>query len=104
MRSPRLGEGVGLLKLKRLTHLQSAPSFFADILARKVISAGPGVLLLEVESSQEALADVFEGIENFFKRLESYTEASQTEAMTDIIVKIMVEVLDIFAIATEEMK
>ena len=54
--------------------------------------------------SQETLADLFERIENFFKRLESYTEVPVTDAMTDIIVKIMVEVLHIFGIATKEMK
>ncbi|KAH8978237.1 hypothetical protein EDB92DRAFT_2119397 [Lactarius akahatsu] len=73
----------------------------------KVISAGVGVLLLvakDVDASQETLVDLFERIENFFKRLESYTEVPPTNAMTDIIVKIMVEVLNIFAIATKEMK
>ncbi|KAF8268392.1 hypothetical protein EI94DRAFT_1180403 [Lactarius quietus] len=72
-----------------------------------VISAGVGVLLvaaMDVSASEEALADLFERIENFFKRLESYTEVPPTEAMTDMIVKIMVEVLNIFAIATKEMK
>ena len=58
----------------------------------------------DVEASQEALADLFERIEYFFKRLESYTEVPPTNAMTDVIVKIMVEVLNIFAIATKEMK
>ena len=58
----------------------------------------------DVEASQDALADLFECIENFFKRLESYTAVRPTDAMTDIIVKIMVEVLNIFAIATKEMK
>ncbi|KAH9046668.1 hypothetical protein EDB84DRAFT_1673962 [Lactarius hengduanensis] len=85
-----LGEGVGLI---------FSPA--------KVISAGVGVFLLaakDVDASQEALADLFERIENFFKRLESYTEVPPTDAMTDIIVKIMVEVLNIFAIATKEMK
>ena len=43
-------------------------------------------------------------MENFFKRLESYTEISPTPAMTSIIVKIMVEVLTILGIATKEMK
>ena len=90
-----------------------------------VISTGIGVLLLvriflgpmisilstdvlqaakDVDASEEALADLFERIENFFKRLESYTEIPPTDAMTDIIVKIMVEVLNVFAIATKEMK
>ena len=50
------------------------------------------------------LADVFERIENFFKRLKTYTEVPPTTAMTDIIVKIMVEVLNIFAISTKEIK
>ena len=58
----------------------------------------------DVGASEEALAYLFERIENFFKRLESYTEVPPTNAMTDIIVKIMVEVLNIFAIATKEMK
>ena len=54
--------------------------------------------------AQEALIDIFERIENFFKRLETYTEVRPSEAMTDIIVKIMVEVLNVFAIATKEIK
>ena len=58
----------------------------------------------DIEASQDALIELFERIENFFKRLESYTSVSPTEAMTDIIVKIMIEVLNIFAIATKEMR
>ena len=58
----------------------------------------------DVEASQDALVDLFERIENFFKRLESYTSVPSTDAMTDIIVKIMIEVLNIFAIATKEMR
>ena len=57
----------------------------------------------DVEASPDALVDLFERIENFFKRLETYTSVPPTEAMTDIIVKIMIEVLNIFAIATKEM-
>ena len=57
----------------------------------------------DVEASQDALVDLFERIENFFKCLESYTSVPPTDAMTDIIVKIMIEVLNIFAIATKEM-
>jgi hypothetical protein len=43
-------------------------------------------------------------IECFFRRLESYAEVRPTSAMTDIILKIMVEVLAILAIATNEIK
>ena len=50
------------------------------------------------------LIDVFVRIESFFKRLESYTEVRPTDAMTDVIVKIMIEVLSILAFATKEIK
>ncbi|KAF8265080.1 hypothetical protein EI94DRAFT_1702755 [Lactarius quietus] len=72
-----------------------------------VIFAGAGVLLSaakDVIATQDALIDIFERIENFFKRLEEYAEVPTTEAMKEIIVKIMVEVLGIFAIVTKEMK
>ena len=50
------------------------------------------------------LVDIFVRIENFFKRLESYTEVTPTAAMTDVIVKTMAEVLSIIATATKEIK
>jgi hypothetical protein len=50
------------------------------------------------------LVNIFERIEGFFRRLESYTEIQPTAAMTDTIVKIMVEILSILAVATNEIK
>ena len=50
------------------------------------------------------LIDIFVRIEGFFKRLESYTEVRPTEPMTDVIVKIMIQVLSILAIATKQIK
>jgi hypothetical protein len=91
----------------------------------KVIFAGFGVLLSvriiptlaltgqltrnlqaakDVRASQDTLIDIFERIENFFRRLESYTAVPPTPEMMDIIAKIMVEVLSILAIATKEIK
>ena len=58
----------------------------------------------DVIGNRDAIADVFERIESFFRRLETYTEVPTTEAMRDTIVKIMVEVLGIFAIVTKEIK
>ncbi|KAH8990871.1 hypothetical protein EDB92DRAFT_731641 [Lactarius akahatsu] len=73
----------------------------------KVIFAGIGVFLLvarDVAASKDALAELFERIGFFFKRLETYTEVTPTAAMTDIITEIMVEVLTIFGIATKELR
>ncbi|KAI9449035.1 hypothetical protein BJY52DRAFT_1228000 [Lactarius psammicola] len=86
--STTLGNGVGLI---------FPPS--------NAIFAGIGVLLQavkDVRDSQNALADLFGRIENFFKRLEAYIEVRPTAAMTNIIVKIMVEVLSILGIMTKE--
>ena len=48
--------------------------------------------------------DIFERIENVFRRLETYTELPPTKGMTDIIIKVMVEVLLILALVTKEIK
>ncbi|KAH8983358.1 hypothetical protein EDB92DRAFT_1578746 [Lactarius akahatsu] len=86
--SATLGNGVGLI---------FPPS--------NVVFAGIGVLLQavkDVRSSQAALVDLFGRLEYFFRRLEKYIEVRPTAAMTDIIVKIMVEVLSILGIVTKE--
>ena len=57
---------------------------------------------MDVRDSQDALGEIFDRIETFFKRLESYIEARPTASMTDVIVKIMVEVLSILGILTKE--
>jgi hypothetical protein len=57
----------------------------------------------DVDASQDVLADLFERIENFFRRLEAYTDVSPTHGMMDLIAKIMAEVLGILAMATEEL-
>jgi hypothetical protein len=50
------------------------------------------------------LIDIFVRIEGFFKRLEAYTEVRPTEAMTDVTVRILIEVLSILGIATKQIK
>ena len=56
----------------------------------------------DVRASQDALVDLFGRMEYFFKRLEAYIEIRPTAVMTDIIVKIMVEVLSSLGIVTKE--
>ncbi|KAI0000832.1 NACHT domain-containing protein [Russula compacta] len=88
--SGTLGEGVGLV---------FSPA--------KAIFVGVGVLLstaIDVRASRDTLADIFERMDNFFRRLSVYTEVPPTAEMTDINIKIMIEVLSILAIATKEIK
>ena len=47
---------------------------------------------------------MFERIEAFFQRLDAYTKAAPNQGMLDTITAIMVEVLNILAIATKEIE
>ena len=65
---------------------------------------GPQILQAAkaVSASQDALIDLFERIENTFRRLETYSEVPQASGMGDMTVKVMVEILFILGIATRE--
>lgn len=58
----------------------------------------------DVRAGQEALADIFERMESFFRRLDIYTSVPLDNGMVDTITRMMAEVLCILAIATEEIK
>ncbi|KAN0142127.1 hypothetical protein V8E53_000589 [Lactarius tabidus] len=88
--SATLGQGVGMV----------FPS-------ANVISAGIGVLLVaakDVKASHDVLVDLFERVQFFLKRLGVHTRITPTKDMAEILVKIMVEVLAILAIATKEVQ
>jgi hypothetical protein len=57
-----------------------------------------------VRASEDALLEVFDRLEAFFRRLEIYTEAALDQRMVDIVAKIMAEVLNILGITTNEIK
>jgi hypothetical protein len=55
-----------------------------------------------VSASYDALLELFECLGNFLKRLHVYTEISLDPLMTDIIAKIMVELISILAVAKKQ--
>ena len=55
-----------------------------------------------MRASYDALVDIFECIESFLRRLSIYTEIPPTPAMTETIIKIMVELLSVLALATKQ--
>jgi len=57
-----------------------------------------------VSASRDALLDIFERIQNAFRRLEIYIAVPSTAGMTNAIVDVMVEVLHILATVTKEVK
>jgi hypothetical protein len=58
----------------------------------------------DARASQDPLIDIFERMEIFFRRLETYTEVPPTTVMVDTIGQIMVEVISVLGIATMEIK
>ena len=58
----------------------------------------------DASACQDKLIDIFKRIGHFFQQLNIYTTITPTAGMTDIIVEIIVEVINILAIATKEVK
>jgi hypothetical protein len=57
-----------------------------------------------ITSSYDALLELFQCMGNFLKRLEIYTTIPLNPTMTDIIIKIMVELLSVLALASKQIK
>ena len=57
-----------------------------------------------VSSSYDALVELFECVGGFLKRLRIYTDLPLTPLMTEISVKILVELLSVLALATKQIK
>jgi hypothetical protein len=76
----------------------SSPSYLCD-------NADPCQAALGVSASYDALIDLTDCIANFLRRLHIYTEMTRLpSAMSGILVKIMAEVLAVFALATKQIK
>jgi len=70
--------------------------YFRDI---QIFQAIKGAL-----DSYDALIDLLESIEHFIYRLEIYTKVPPTVAMTEMVVKILVELLSTLALVTKQVK
>jgi lactate dehydrogenase-like 2-hydroxyacid dehydrogenase len=57
-----------------------------------------------VKTSYDALMDIFECIDNFLRRLTIYTETPSTPAIAEMLVKIMIELLSVLALATKQIR
>ncbi|KAI9434645.1 hypothetical protein H4582DRAFT_1976514 [Lactarius indigo] len=54
-------------------------------------------------ASRDVLIELFERIENFFVRLQTHTEVAPAAQMTNVMGKVMAEVLSMLAVATKVM-
>ena len=58
----------------------------------------------EITAHLDDLVDLLESIEHFLNRLYIYTKVPPTPAMTEIVAKIMVELLSTLALATKQIR
>ena len=58
----------------------------------------------DVLDDYDALADLLESVEHFLNHLDIYTKIPPTVGMTEVIVKILVELLSILGLATEHLR
>ncbi len=105
-------QGYFLMFLRRHFHLQmpsSQESVSFSYVSSRSHRPGPYDVhcvqaIRDVSASYDALVDLFESTENFLRRLDIYIEISPTTEMTEIIVKILVELLSTLALATQQVK
>jgi len=57
-----------------------------------------------LKRNNNALLDLFKSLASFLKRLEIYTTIPPTPIMTEIIVKIIVELLSVLSLATKQIR
>jgi hypothetical protein len=57
-----------------------------------------------MRASYDALVDLFVSFENFLSRLSIYAGIPPTPAMTNVLVKIIVELISTLALATNQVK
>jgi hypothetical protein len=58
----------------------------------------------DVSKSYDAIFELFESFESFLRRLDIYTRISSTTAMTEIILKILIELLPTISLAIRQAK
>jgi putative ubiquitin-RnfH superfamily antitoxin RatB of RatAB toxin-antitoxin module len=92
--------------MRRLYWDWSTP--FCPYICRRYSCPSPNTDILkaakDVRASHDALVELFERIESFFKRLGVYSQVSLTTEMAEVFVNIVVEVLSILSIATKEVQ
>ncbi|KAN0132366.1 hypothetical protein V8E53_009792 [Lactarius tabidus] len=73
----------------------------------KPVFTGIGILLAaakDVSASHDVLLDLFQRMEDFFKRFKVYSRSFLNTELAEVLVKVVVKVLNIISIATKEVE
>ena len=77
---------------------------FLDLHALSVVTLKLFQLAQSVSANLDALINIFTRIQHLFRRLETYTEVPPTKSIKEMNEKVMLAVLSIFTLVTEEIK
>ena len=72
--------------------------------SRSVLMRCDHQTIKDISGSYDTLVELFESFESFLRRLEIYTKMPHTTAMTEVIIKIIIELLAALALATQQAK
>ena len=61
-------------------------------------------VIKDISASYDALVDLFVSFESFLRRLDIYTKIPSTTAMTEIIIKILIELMSSISLAIQQAK
>ena len=91
-----------------MQYLLASPSYSPYVTFSSLIYTSHDIRVLQavkdVSASYDALMDLFASFENFFSRLNIYTGVPPTPTLTNVLVKIIVELLSTLALATKQVK
>ena len=65
---------------------------------------GSDQAIKDISTSYDVLIDLFESFETFLRRLDIYTKIPSTTAITEIIIKILIELLSTISLAIQQAK
>ena len=89
--------------------MRGCPPYGKSLFPHSLTISPPNIWLLRqaasnVTSSYDALVELFECLGGFLMRLEIYSNIPSSSLMSEIIVKILVELLSVLGLATEQIK
>ena len=91
-----------------MQHLLASPSYLLYVPSPNPSACNRDIqvpqTVKDISASYDALVDLFASFENFLGRLSIYTGIPSTPALTNVLVKIMVELLSTLALATKQVK
>ena len=97
--SPATAIFTGFHPTRRMSHSLIPSAYLLDILVPQAVTA-----VKDVSSSYDALVDLFASFDKFLSRLSIYAEIPLTQALKNVLVEIIVELLSTLALATKQVK